>query len=94
MANGTLDRLIRDGLITPEQGVSLTNDTSHVTHIYTWLMEAAEIIFAARARIPINPEDVQEIEGEMTDPHKEVQRQLLRSHDEIEERLRRIREGA
>jgi phosphate:Na+ symporter len=93
VANGTLDRLIRDRLITPEQGVSLTNDTSHVTHIYTWLMETAEIIFAATANLPVQPDETLEIEGNIGDPQKEVRRLLARSHDEIEERLRRIREG-
>lgn len=49
MANGTLDQLIRDDLITDQMAVSLMNDNAYTYNLSTKLLEMAGILFAARA---------------------------------------------
>jgi len=46
VANGTLDRLIRDGLISAHMASSLMNDTVYSSEIHHRLVDAAKIIFA------------------------------------------------
>jgi phosphate:Na+ symporter len=45
LANGTLDNLIRNGLITNEMATSLMNDSTYAYNISTNLLAMAEIIF-------------------------------------------------
>jgi phosphate:Na+ symporter len=46
IANGTLDKLIRENLITPDMATSLMNDSAYAYDIQNNLIDAAEIIFA------------------------------------------------
>ena len=46
IANGTLDKLIRENLITPDMATSLMNDSAYAYDIHNNLIDAAEIIFA------------------------------------------------
>lgn len=48
LANGTLDNLIREGLITNEMATSLMNDSAYAYDISKNLIAMAEIIFANR----------------------------------------------
>jgi phosphate:Na+ symporter len=46
IANGTLDRLIREQRITPDMATSLMNDSAFSYDIQNNLINAAEIVFA------------------------------------------------
>jgi len=48
VANGTLDRLIRDDLITEEMATSLMNDNAYTYDVSIKLLEMGGILFAAR----------------------------------------------
>jgi phosphate:Na+ symporter len=47
LANGTLDRLVRDGLISNQMATSLMNDSEYTHDISTRLLEIAERMFIA-----------------------------------------------
>ena len=49
VANGKLDQLIRDGLITEQMATSLMNDNAYAYEISMKLIEMGGILFAARA---------------------------------------------
>ena len=49
VANGTLNRLIRDRLITETMATSLMNDNTYTYDVSIKLIEMAGILFAARA---------------------------------------------
>jgi phosphate:Na+ symporter len=49
VANGKLDQLIRDGLITEQMATSLMNDNAYTYEISMKLIEMGGILFAARA---------------------------------------------
>jgi phosphate:Na+ symporter len=69
LANGTLDKLIREGLITNEMATSLMNDSAYAYHISKNLIAMAEITFAGRNRsieslneeMSMNDEDIKAI---------------------------------
>jgi phosphate:Na+ symporter len=69
LANGTLDKLIREGLITNEMATSLMNDSAYAYHISKNLIAMAEITFADRNRsieslneeMSMNDEDIKAI---------------------------------
>jgi phosphate:Na+ symporter len=48
VSNGSLDRLIRAGLITPEMATSVMNDSAYTYDVSMKLIEMAGILFAAR----------------------------------------------
>jgi phosphate:Na+ symporter len=50
MANGSLDRLIRDRLISNEMATSLMNDNLYVSTIISGMLAAAEILFGGEER--------------------------------------------
>ena len=56
VTTGELDRLIREGKITPEMGTSLMNDHSYTRHAILNLIEIAKTLFGSR--------DIAEIEAE------------------------------
>ena len=49
VSNGSLDRLIRKGLITPEMATSVMNDSAYTYDVSMKLIEMGGILFAARA---------------------------------------------
>jgi len=49
VSNGSLDRLIRKGLITPEMAISVMNDSAYTYDVSMKLIEMGGILFAARA---------------------------------------------
>ncbi len=69
LANGTLDRLIRESLINNEMATSLMNDSAYAYDISKNLIAMAEIIFTERStnassiheEMAMDAEDVQEI---------------------------------
>ena len=69
LANGTLDKLIRQGLVTNEMATSLMNDSAYAYDISKNLIAMAEITFASVARasnnlneeMSMSPDDIQSI---------------------------------
>ncbi|WP_373028364.1 Na/Pi cotransporter family protein [Sulfurovum sp.] len=69
LANGTLDNLIREGLITNEMATSLMNDSAYAYDISKNLISMSEIIFANRnsnfenlnEEMSMNAEDIKSI---------------------------------
>lgn len=69
VANGSLDHLIRENLITEEMATSIMNDSAYTFDISKNLIDMAEILFAARALdlreaerdIALNEEELEEI---------------------------------
>lgn len=69
LANGTLDRLIREGLITNEMATSLMNDSAYAYDISKNLIAMAEVTFINRntnteqinEEMAMNAEDIKEI---------------------------------
>lgn len=62
LANGTLDNLIREGLITNEMATSLMNDSAYAYNISTNLIAMAEIIFSTVSEdMTMDSDDVQSI---------------------------------
>ena len=49
VSNGSLDRMIRKGLITPEMATSVMNDSAYTYDVSMKLIEMGGILFAARA---------------------------------------------
>ncbi len=47
LANGTIDHLVRDDVITSQAATSLMNDSAHVWDISQWLLEAASRMYVA-----------------------------------------------
>ena len=46
LANGRLDKLIREGLIDSQMASSLMNDSAYAYELFNGVIEAAEIVFA------------------------------------------------
>ncbi len=46
LANGRLDKLIRDGLIDRDMASSLINDNTYVIELLNKVIEATEVVFA------------------------------------------------
>jgi phosphate:Na+ symporter len=63
VANGTLDRLIRDGLVSADMASSLMNDTGHASEIHHRLVDAAEIIYSLTREYREVPVDLEEQQG-------------------------------
>jgi phosphate:Na+ symporter len=69
LANGTLDRLIREGLITNEMATSLMNDSAYAYDISKNLIAMAEVTFTDRnsntehisEELAMNAEDIEQI---------------------------------
>jgi len=69
LANGTLDKLIREKLITNEMATSLMNDSAYAYDISKKLIAMAEVTFADRSRsfeslneeMSMNDEDIKAI---------------------------------
>ena len=74
VSNGSLDRLIRKGLITPEMATSVMNDSAYTYDVSMKLIEMGGILFAARAM------DLREAQQSMQLDDKEMDDVL----DEIE----------
>jgi len=67
VANGKLDQLIREGLITEQMATSLMNDNTYAYDISMKLIEMGGILFAARAM------DLKEAEKRMTLDDEELE---------------------
>jgi phosphate:Na+ symporter len=63
LANGSLDRLIRDRLISNEMATSLMNDNLYVSTIISGMLAAAEILFGEEEKSE-SPHPEAEMEGE------------------------------
>lgn len=66
LSNGTLDNLIREGLITNEMATSLMNDSNYAYNISKNLIDMAEIIFTDKSSIlneemAMNDDDIEAI---------------------------------
>jgi phosphate:Na+ symporter len=73
VSNGSLDRLIRKGLITPEMATSVMNDSAYTYDVSMKLIEMGGILFAARAMelreverdVILNEQELEEIMEEI-----------------------------
>ncbi len=87
VANGTLDRLIRDGLVSADMASSLMNDTGYSSEIHHRLVDAAKIIFSVTRvyrETPVelddgedgrmSPEERRRIAAMLRDSQKEIDR--------------------
>jgi len=95
VANGTLDRLIRDGLVSADMASSLMNDTGYASEIHHRLVDAAETIFALAREyreVPVDLEDRQE--GEMSlEERRRIAAMLRASQKEIDRAVEEMRRG-
>ena len=78
IANGVLDKLIRENRITPDMATSLMNDSSYAFDIQRNIFDAAEIIFG----------NVYSLDRDLSLADEEVDRGLLDKRDEVLSRLR------
>jgi phosphate:Na+ symporter len=77
IANGTLDKLIREQRITSDMATSLMNDSSYAYNSQQNLISAAEIIFT----------NIYSQEKEMSLTEEEVDEEMLGKREEIQVRL-------
>jgi phosphate:Na+ symporter len=77
IANGALDKLIREQRITSDMATSLMNDSSYAYNIQRNLISAAEIIFT----------NIYSQEKEMSLTEEEIDKEMLGKHEEIQARL-------
>ena len=61
LANGTLDKLIRERLISNEMATSLMNDSAYAYDISKNLIAMAEVAFSLNEEMTLNTEDIKEI---------------------------------
>ena len=78
IANGVLDKLIRENLITSDMATSLINDSSYAYSIQDHIFDAAEIIFG----------NVISLEKDLSLTDEELDRRLLDKREELMSRLR------
>jgi phosphate:Na+ symporter len=78
IANGVLDKLIREDLITPDMATSLMNDSSYSYDIQRNIFEAADIIFA----------NVYSLDKDLSLTEEEVDAQLRARREDFLSRLR------
>jgi phosphate:Na+ symporter len=75
LANGALDKLIREGLISNEMATSLMNDSMYAYHISQNLIKMAEILFV----------DMAKIDKEMLMNEKEIETFIVNENDKGKE---------
>jgi phosphate:Na+ symporter len=78
IANGVLDKLIRENRITSDMASSLMNDSSYAYDIQRNIFDAAEVIFG----------NVYSLEKDLSLSDEELDTQLLGKRDEVLSRLR------
>lgn len=94
VANGTLDRLIRDELITAQMASSLMNDSGYASTIHRRLVDAAEIIFGVMRKFADLSVELPEDDSIM--PLAERQRiatMLREGQEEIDRAVAEMRRG-
>lgn len=95
VANGTLDRLIRDSLVSADMASSLMNDTVYSSEIHHRLVDAAKIIFAVTREYREVSIDLDEVpEGEMSPQERHRIAVMLReSQKDIDRAVEEMRRG-
>ena len=78
IANGMLDKLIREQKIPSDMATSLMNDSSYAYELQSNLIDAAEIVFA----------NLFSVERDMSLSEEEVEQEMIARRDEIQARLR------
>jgi phosphate:Na+ symporter len=78
IANGVLDKLIRENLITSHMATSLINDSAYAYSIQDHIFDAAEIIFA----------NIISKEKDLSLTDEELDKRLLGKREELVSRLR------
>jgi phosphate:Na+ symporter len=78
IANGVLDKLIREDLITPDMATSLMNDSSYAYDIQSNIFDAAEIIFG----------NVYSLEKDLSLTDEQLDSELISKRSELLSRLR------
>jgi phosphate:Na+ symporter len=93
VANGTLDRLIRDNLVSADMASSLMNDTGYTSEIHHRLVDAAKTIFAVTREYREAPLDLDDKEkGEMSpEERRRIAIMLRDSQQEIDRAVEEMR---
>ena len=85
VANGTLDKLIREGLISSEMATSLMNDSAFAYELHTSLIEAAEALFGSVTTWEKQSELVEPaLESALDQKQTEIARRLKDEQAEID----------
>jgi phosphate:Na+ symporter len=95
VANGTLDRLIRDNLVSADMASSLMNDTAYSSDIHHRLVDAARIIFAVTREyrdVSIDLDDEHGAELSPQERHR-IAVMLQESQKEIDRAVEEMRRG-
>ena len=79
IANGSLDKLIREQRITSDMATSLMNDSSYAYEIQRNIIDAAEVIFAS----------LFSIDKDLSLSEEEIDTEMMARRDEIRAHLRR-----
>jgi phosphate:Na+ symporter len=89
VANGTLDKLIRDGLITPDMASSAMNDAVVSDSIHKNLIQAAETLYmAVHGPGGIESIELEDGNGPSDERRRELAELVARSRQAIDERIR------
>lgn len=94
VANGTLDRLIRDELITAQMASSLMNDTGYASTIHHRLVDAAETIFGLTQKFSEVSLELQDDDGMPLAERQLIAKMLREGQDEIDKAVEEMRRGA
>ncbi len=95
VANGTLDRLIRDSLVSANMASSLMNDTGYSSEIHHHLVDAAKTIFSLTREYreaPVDLEDSRDSEMSLEE-RRRIATMLRESQKEIDRAVEEMRRG-
>ena len=90
LANGRLDQLIRDHLITPEMASSLMNDSAYAYEVLTKIVTAADGLFRTRRELLSSPLEEARIDMEddtVLDRRSELLTGLREKGDKLQSRI-------
>ena len=92
VTNGTLDRLIRDDLVTAEMASSLMNDTRYVAEMYDLMIKAAGIVYSLTRQYREEMTDLPDDAGDMApDERRRISEMLRQSQKDIDDAIERAR---
>ncbi|MDH3915902.1 MAG: hypothetical protein OES37_07065, partial [Chromatiales bacterium] len=92
VANGTLDRLIRDDLITATMASSLMNDTNYAAEMYDLIIKASGILYSLTRSFREEMTDLPDDAGEMSaEERMRIAEMLRKSQRDIDEAIEKAR---
>jgi phosphate:Na+ symporter len=92
VTNGTLDRLIRDDLVTAEMASSLMNDTRYVAEMYDLMIKAAGIMYSLTRQYRDEMTDLPDDTGDISPvERRRISEMLRQSQRDIDDAIERAR---